>query len=501
MALVINRASGGTPSEKLLAELADHTFLDLWSWPNVYKEPGKELCDLLVVCGDDVVLFSDKSVDWPSGTTEVAWPRWYRRAIGKSVDQIRGAARWMRNNPSEIYADAKCQQRVPIDLPASPRRRVHGLCIALGAEKAASTYFHDPDGTFVIIPHLKGGSHFDFNAKGHLPFAIGDVDPDGPFVHVFNQLTLSLVMQELDTITDFTRYLTAREELIRSGRFMLSPSEMEMLANYLLVFRDGQRSFPRPEDVGAPADMGMQFAQGEYSALLTSPEYKRRQEANRESYAWDQAIKSFTENVLHGTQYRVLDVDPEIRLAERALLFMAREDRLRRRALGHSLVGATLAQQQQNAPRFARIAMPNAGSTDPALAYVFLVFARGRDNSEHYRKVRASILETYCLAILHDHRELKRCVGLAVNAISDKESSEDLIALEQLDWTTDELESFRQARTYYEILLEPTSLTRSSFVVEDFPPDPALLGLSRQQRRAMERALRKRERRNTGRPR
>jgi hypothetical protein len=274
-ALVINRASDGTPSEKLLAELADHTFLDLWSWPNVYKEPGKELCDLLVVCGDDVVLFSDKTVDWPSGTTGIAWSRWYRRAIGKSVDQIRGAARWIRNNPREIYADAKCQQRVPIDLPTSPRRRVHGVCIALGAEKAASTYFHDPDGTFMIIPHLKGGSHLDFNAKGHLPFAIGDVDPDGPFVHVFNQLTLGLVMQELDTITNFTAYLTAREELIRSGRLMLSPSEMEMLANYLLVFRDGRRSFPRPEDVGAPADIYIQFAQGEYAALLTSPEWHR----------------------------------------------------------------------------------------------------------------------------------------------------------------------------------------------------------------------------------
>jgi len=501
MPSTIKRGSGSTPSEELLAELADQTFLDLWSWPNVYKEPGKELCDLLVVCGDEVVIFSDKSIDWPSGTIEVAWPRWYRRAIAKSVDQIRGAARWLQNNPSEIYADAKCKQSIPIDMPTISRRRIHGVCVALGAEKAASAYFNDTDGTFMIMPNLKGDDHIDFSTKPHFPFAIGDVDPSGPFVHVFNQFTLGLVIGELDTITDFTAYLKAREDLIRLEKLALSPSEMEMLANYLQVYRDGPHAFPRPEDVGAPSDMRLQFVQGEYAALLSSPEYERREEANRESYVWDRTIKSFTENVLHGTQCRILDIEPTVQLAERALLLMAKEDRLRRRALGHSLVGAMFAQAQQNVPRFARISMPNAGSTDPCLAYIFLVFARGEDDPTHYREVRASILQTYCMAILHDHRKLKMCVGIAVTAISDDESSEDLIALEQLNWTAGEIEYIHKARKYYEILLKPQDLIESSFTMAEFPPDPALLGLSRQQRRAMERALRKKERRNSRRPR
>jgi hypothetical protein len=39
-----------------------------------------------------------------------------------------------------------------------------------------------------------------------MPFGIGDVDPDGPFIHVFNDQALDLVMSELDTLVDFTEY-------------------------------------------------------------------------------------------------------------------------------------------------------------------------------------------------------------------------------------------------------------------------------------------------------
>jgi hypothetical protein len=59
----IKRGLGTTPSEKYLAAIADKTFLNLWSYPNLYadrkqggKGDGKELCDLLVVCGDDVLI-------------------------------------------------------------------------------------------------------------------------------------------------------------------------------------------------------------------------------------------------------------------------------------------------------------------------------------------------------------------------------------------------------------------------------------------------------------
>jgi hypothetical protein len=51
----ILRSRGSTPSEQYLAELAEKTFLNLWSHSNPIKDDrqngkghGRELCDLLV---------------------------------------------------------------------------------------------------------------------------------------------------------------------------------------------------------------------------------------------------------------------------------------------------------------------------------------------------------------------------------------------------------------------------------------------------------------------
>lgn len=490
----IDRGVGLTASEVLLAKIADHTFLDLWSWPNVFGRPGKELCDLLVVFGDDVIIFSDKTIEWPSGPTEVAWPRWYRRAIEKSVDQIRGAARWLQNNPGELFVDAKCRQRLPLELPPIERRRVHGVCVALGSEEAAAAHFNDRDGTFFVLPDLRGGQHVDFSAKPHMPFAIGDVDPAGPFVHVFNQLSLEIVMGELDTVSDFATYLQARESLIRSQALLLSPSEAEILANYLQVFRDGKHAFPRPEDFGAPPGTRLTFVQGEYAHLVRSAEYQRRADANGPSYLWDRVIRQFTDNVLKGTSYRILGVDPDLRLAERALRLMAQEDRFGRRMLGIALKGAAESLEQQGKDRFGRVILPNGATADPRLAYVFMVLKASRfADHEKYRRVRAEMLQTYCLATLHDHPEMDTCVGVALTAISDEGSSEDLVAISQQEWTPEAVTQLAEARQHFEILIEPEKLVRSEMQMTEFPADPQLAGMSRQQRRARERALRKKK--------
>jgi hypothetical protein len=108
---VIKRGIGFTPTEKNLAALADKIFLNLWTYPNLFKSDGKELCDLLVVCGDDIVIFSDKNIVWPKGDDfGLSWSRWYRRAIEESVAQINGAARYLREHSDELFLDATCKE-------------------------------------------------------------------------------------------------------------------------------------------------------------------------------------------------------------------------------------------------------------------------------------------------------------------------------------------------------------------------------------------------------
>ena len=62
------KSDGITPSERYLSKLCRRSFLGLWSYPNLHTDDGRkaekgvghELCDLLVVFGNNVIIFSDK---------------------------------------------------------------------------------------------------------------------------------------------------------------------------------------------------------------------------------------------------------------------------------------------------------------------------------------------------------------------------------------------------------------------------------------------------------
>ena len=119
----IIKQEGFNETEKYLANLCKKTFLSLWSYPNVYtdegktsdKGDGKELCDLLVVFGNHVILFSDKDIGFKdTGNIDVDWGRWVKKAVIKSAVQLYGAENWIRNRPDRIYLDPKCEKRFPL---------------------------------------------------------------------------------------------------------------------------------------------------------------------------------------------------------------------------------------------------------------------------------------------------------------------------------------------------------------------------------------------------
>src|ERR1035437_5261972 len=120
------QSEGITPSERYLTRLARKAFLSLWSYSNLYtdegrstgKGDGKELCDLLVVFGNNVLIFSDKHSEFPSHPDiNVSWSRWYRRAVEKSSRQLAGAKKFIQAHPTRVFLDKACQARLPIDLP------------------------------------------------------------------------------------------------------------------------------------------------------------------------------------------------------------------------------------------------------------------------------------------------------------------------------------------------------------------------------------------------
>jgi hypothetical protein len=89
----------------VLAELCDISFLKLWTYPNLFRKPGKELSDLLVVFGNDVIIFSDKSCGYPdTGNADLDWTRWYNHSIAHSAKQIAKAEMCILADPNKVFA-------------------------------------------------------------------------------------------------------------------------------------------------------------------------------------------------------------------------------------------------------------------------------------------------------------------------------------------------------------------------------------------------------------
>ena len=124
------REEGLNETERLVFELCTKSFLSLWSYANPQgKTTGKELCDILVVCEPDIIIFSVKEVAFAEeGDDKVNQARWFKRAIEDSVKQIYGAERWLSSASHVIWKDGTRG----LSLPEASGRRVHRVAVALG---------------------------------------------------------------------------------------------------------------------------------------------------------------------------------------------------------------------------------------------------------------------------------------------------------------------------------------------------------------------------------
>jgi hypothetical protein len=145
------KSVGLNASERLLAELCEQSFLKLWTYPNLFRKPGKDLVDLLVVFGNDVIIFSAKACSYPnSGNVAVDWSRWFRSSIAESAKQIAKAENSIQRSSDKVFLDAKCLERLPIALPAAGDMRAHRICVALGALDRAEA----ETGVNAVLPPL-----------------------------------------------------------------------------------------------------------------------------------------------------------------------------------------------------------------------------------------------------------------------------------------------------------------------------------------------------------
>jgi hypothetical protein len=488
--MAIDRSAGTTRTERRLARIAEHSLLNLWSYPNPYIDRGlssngggQELCDLLVVCGDHVLIFSDKEVAWPRVDLGVAWPRWAKKAIFRSADQVRGAIRWIEQHPDRIFLDVRCEATLPISLPPKERRRVHGIVVANGATEACREHFGSQGtGSFVLNNRVVADASSAGPFGEPQPFTIGDINPGGPFIHVLTDVTLEILLGELDTITDFTRYLAKKEAFFRGQRAIVAAGEEELLAYYVRTINsDGDHDFVFESNGDREADF-IWIDEGFCEGLVSNPQYIEKKKQDEVSYVWDRLIRAFTDNIVAGTLENVAGTvrDPDgagtVGYSELGVRHMALQDRLARRGHGAAIMGAL--ERGATGDRSCRSIVQRPGTLGCETGFFFMTLKvpaalQGEAGYAKYRATRSNMLFAYAMGLFRKFEHLQRMVGIATEPFGrGAGSSEDMLYMERPERTENWLREVDQICEQFGVM-QPQNRQREVAIHLDEWPEPA----------------------------
>lgn len=393
-------------SEEFVYQVCRETFLSLWSYANPRSsDPRKELCDILIVCEPHVLIFCvkerlyEESTDITSG-----WERWHRKAITTSAKQIYGAERELQNLSHVILSDGS--QGLP--LPQLGERVVHRIAVALGA-------------------------------KGKVPLFFGDFGKG--FAHVLDEVSFSVLLQELNTITDLLEYLRAKEKLYESGvRTHFEGAEEDLLAFYI---HQGCKFPSEYTDIVVGDSL--------WAELCRKDEYRLKKIADRPSLVWDRMVEKFCQDFLtDGFEFRENPAETEL-----VIRTMARESRFSRRILGGSFKEFL---QLANARKVeSRITPSPSGIT-----YVFL----SKDRSVP-RDDRIAELSARCFIARSMIREHQTVIGLSVQPLHPgKDAEVELMYLHKPEWTEEDEAVAESGKAQLRLFVDPI-MTQAH--VEEYP--------------------------------
>lgn len=275
-----------TASERYVSLLCEKSFLPFWSYSNPLGKKGKELCDILVMCGDYILIISIKDITISNHSDiSVQYERWYKRAISASFDQLYGAERYLSTVDEIMLSDKK----TVIKLPCKNDRKIHRVAIAFGGDK-----------DYPIQSGLFGGG----------------------FIHVFDEESTFTVINELDTFPDFIDYLVAKEEFAKGKRISVY-KEVDFLAVYLKTALEFDLE-DTPDSI--VLDKGL------WDEYVKSNEYSKWKNDIKVSFIWDEIVKRLFE--IHINNQIKSSKRTELDTATRLIALESRNNRI---TLGEAL--------------------------------------------------------------------------------------------------------------------------------------------------------------------
>lgn len=458
--MMIKKSTGVTPTERLLADLCDKTFLKLWSYPNPYKKDGKELCDIIAVFDNHIFLFFDREsrkFDFSTENIDIKWARWYKNVIERQIKTSQGAKRYVLENPKDIFLDNKSHTPFPIPLPTH-NVIIHNIIIAHGASEACKNF--SPD-----------------NISGSLAVCYCDerpLDVDIPFfltlhrqepIHVFDTSNLEIILTELDTVYDFSAYLTAKERAIKKYDILTYCGEEDLLANYFQNFDNKTNEY----FIGVTDQRanGVMIAEGEWMNFIKKIEYKKRKDANRISEFWDDLLQYTVQNALDG----VLGGNGNTFRGKSAIYEMAKEPRFSRRMLSQLMTNSIKKFPGDGQQIMQNLLMMPSFYEKKAYAFLQIHHPKIEDYDNEYRPKRRALLELACGVIKNKNPHYEQIIGIAIDAPKfNLRNSEDFILLNCEEWSDDDKEYYANLNKNFHYL-ETGNLEKSLITIHDFPPN------------------------------
>lgn len=375
----------------------------------------------MVIFDEHIIIFSDKDCKFPdTGDVKLDWNRWYKKAVTKSADQIYGAESWLLLHPNRVFLDRECNIPFPFDIPTAENAKVHRIAVA---HSASQRCIKELGGSGSLVLFADQPEVEDLN----IPFTVKQGSSNKGFLHIFDDTTLNIVMQTLDTISDFVDYLEKKEEIFDNGTIIHAAGEEELLAFYMTgVGDDSKADFSFKKSL--PEISNIALLEGFWEKYSRSPQKKRRMQANATSYLWDELIENLARHAVAGTsQY---NDPPGIDHQEKLLRILARESRFRRRILSEMFLG--LIKKTRKFERATRTVIPSIAG-EPY--YIFFVYPLLNNTPyEDYRVFRKSLLEKHCLITKLKYPDAENIVGIATESGRTGLGSEDVVLFNVKDW-------------------------------------------------------------------
>ncbi len=453
------QSTGVTATERMLADFCERTFLTLWSYSNPFKEDGDELCDLLAVFGNYVFIFFDRAselTEAPDKNLQVLWDRWKRNVIDKQIKSAHGAERYIRSG-RPIFLDPKGNNPFPLAFDRKDAV-IHKIIIAHGAKEACERA--SPENIYGSLAI----TYTEEDSWPAWPFHI-KIDKSNP-VHILDSHNMPIVLQELDTVNDFSAYLDEKIRAIATFDGLTYCGEEDLLGHYLLNYDEVMKRHIIGPQTRSQNDQinGLAFGEGEWKGLIQSDLYKNTKNENRISYFWDNLIRHTCQIQLDGT----LSGNSDLLRGQSAIYEMVKEPRFMRRGLSQQMLSAikrfpetkTLTRQVTLLP-----------SIEPNVKYVLLqLYAPNELRAEpDYREKRLEILKIACGVAKNKFPQLVKVIGIGINApkLLGNSGGEDFILIPCKTWT-DEQKSYYEEQNKDWNFFEKPELQTFEYHVEEF---------------------------------